>query len=150
MRSEELNASIEAFLIQIGIDVNAAKKSFETGDSYHFEFGETQCYIGLPLSVPGRLGSARFEFLVFDVSCEAAGKILYLISLDLDANRQVPLRAVVRPKSRIESTVLLQYVADAEAVRDWYVGVLLSDGLELAEFYRQEFGLKVKTNRLAS
>jgi hypothetical protein len=47
MHSENLKNSVEEFLVQIDIDVQSAKKSFETGDCYgYYEHHRFLAYTG--------------------------------------------------------------------------------------------------------
>lgn len=131
----------------LGRDLATMKSSTDTGTSYSFIFNaENDCgvvvYLALPIYVPSRANNLfRIEFTIGEVKTEDVGRILLAITLDMDFQGCTPLRVIPRTKDHWVYKIVLQTVCSVDVVRGGFLTSTVLTGLELAEFYRNEFFL---------
>lgn len=135
-----LETEVDKTLKNLQIDLKTAKHTTGTGILYQFEFGETSSYVALPTFVPSVHDNlVRAEFTVGVVGGKDVGRLLHAITLDFDMHRHHPIRAVSRTKDDREHKILLQFVCALDLMRSGFVAMTILFGLELAQFYRDEF-----------
>ena len=140
LQSHPFEPEVDKMLSSLNVDLKVAKQIFETGTMYHFTFINTPAYISLPTFIPTCHDNLiRLEFTIGTVEANEVGRLLFAVALDFDMHRYHPLRIVPRTKNKKEYEVLLQTVCPADLVKNDFIAATVLYGVELAEFYRQEF-----------
>ena len=140
LRPHPFEQEVDRLIRSLEGTLSEIKNNFDSGVLYNFLFAEIPCYLALPLYVPSRNDNLiRIEFTVGRLPLEVVAQILFKVGLDFDMNRHCVLRLVPRTKNHKVYELILQVVANADLVQAGFVSGTILYGLELAQYYRDEF-----------
>lgn len=140
LKQHPFEAEVDKIVQDLGGDLLKMKSILDSGSQYNFLFSDIPCYVGLPIYVPTRTNNVmRMEFIVGEVDANGVGQILFGVTLDMDKERNCPLRVVPRTKNEKRYQIILQAVVDVDQVQPGFTASTILLGAELACFYREEF-----------
>lgn len=139
LKPHPFEAEVDNLLKSLEFDPSLAKQIVPNGILYFLHFSGRPAYVCLPSTLPNTYSNiVRIEVEIAELDEADAARLIYCACIHLNINDVTPARVAAKKSNGQKVKVLIQFVADLEALQPGFVASMLSHCCELADDLRRE------------